>query len=83
MMDDIDNVWSAIVVDAEDKKHGQDKLAEAANVAQVNRALFSQAKIIMGLRKHIKHEVIQFILFCLSYFHVLFFGLFLLIFVSS
>ena len=45
----------------------KDKFIKAGNIIQVNLVLGRQAKLIIELRKHIKHEVIRFHLFCLDW----------------
>ena len=71
LLDDLDGVWASIVADAEAKEYGKNVLAETGNIVQVNHALGRQARLLVDLRKHTKHEVIQFHLLCACWFHIL------------
>ena len=60
LLDDLDNAWALIIAyaEAKDKERGKDKMAEAGNIIQINLVLGRQAKLLVKLRKHIKHEAI-------------------------
>ena len=70
LLNDLDGVWARIVADAEAKERGKSVLAKIGNIIQVNLVLGRQARLLVDLQKHFKHEVIQFHLLC-SWFWIL------------
>ena len=54
MLDDVDSVWSAVA--KQEEREGVQVVTEA-NTASVNLALEKQAKILVDMRGHLRHEL--------------------------
>ena len=54
MLEDVDSVWSAVA--KQEEREGVQVVTEA-NIASVNLALEKQAKILVDMRGHLRHEL--------------------------
>ena len=59
LLDDVDAIWAPLIEEAEARVHGQGELVTSGNLAEVNVALGKQAKLLVEMRRHTKHEVKQ------------------------
>ena len=73
LLDDLYGVWAPFVANAEAKERGKNVLVETDNIFQINLVLGRQARLLVDLLKHIKHEVIQFHFICFVFVGFIFY----------